>query len=356
MTSSAQLIVRMRGMLVGSLALLAAQLAGSSPAQASCIGPELQLLWSYPEAGAEQVPTNVVIWAITSVWGAKPSATIDGAPVELQGTPTFSGVYLQPQKLAPNSDHTLVLDYARSPNAVMPATQTRFEIKFKTGDGPAEGTVAAPAVTGNSRVLTGLSYHSCTDVIAAQDCFDTGQNALLSLEVEVEDDETLGWLLKTSYQGSSAVWPARCGLPSVYIHHQESLCHQVQRIGAGGRLSEAVEYCSEPTPPLRAPTPAAGVAGGAQKPSTAPVPAVAAPHPGADAGPGDRSAAAASVGGARAHGEPPASAAGCATVSGARTAARAFWAIVAIALLLAHHQRQHRRRPRGCLPSRRFRL
>ena len=48
--------------------------------------------------------------------------------------------------------------------------------------------------------------------------------------------------------------------------------------------------------------------------------------------------------------------ASCSTAREGRTAARAFWAIVAIALLLAHHQRQQRRRSRGCTPSRRFRL
>ena len=44
------------------------------------------------------------------------------------------------------------------------------------------------------------------------------------------------------------------------------------------------------------------------------------------------------------------------TVRDGRIAARAFWAVVAIAFLLAQHQRQRRRRPRGVTPSRRFRL
>lgn len=358
MACSAQLIARMRVLLAGTLALLGAQLGRSPQVHASCVGPALDVLWSYPETGAEQVPTNVVIWVITSAWGAKPSVTLDGAPVDVQGAPTFSGVYLQAQQLTPNSDHSLVLDYARSPTALMPGAQTRFEIKFKTGAGPAEGAVDEPAVTGSARVLRDFADHDCADVIAAQDCFDTGQNALLSLDVEANAahaDETIGWLLQASYHGSSAIWPSRCGAPSVYIRDRESLCHHVQRIGAGGRLSEPIEHCSEPKPLTAAPTSTAGSQdpadqGSAPNPSTGGVLAVSAHDAGhSDAGRVESSPAGASA--ARA----PASAS-CSAARDGRTASRAFWAIVAIALLLAHHQRQQRKRPRGCTPSRRFRL
>ena len=343
MIGTTQPLVRMRMLLTSVLTLVAAQWSDSSVVQASCVGAELELLWSYPEAGAEQVPTNLTIWAVTSLWGSTPAATLDGTPVQMRTAPSFSGVYLQPQSLDPDSDHTLVLDYSRSPNLPRPNEPARFEIKFKTGAGPAEGTVAEAEVSGSARVITDFVTHECAAVIAAQDCFDTGQDALLSLKVEeTQPDATVGWLLQTRYAGSSVIWPARCGAPSVYVHNQDELCFEVQRIGAGGRLSKAVELCSEPTADMPAAGHGGSVSGGRGG------------HDGSEAGPDAGRPSAAVDAGAPAEG--PAASAGCSTVSGARTAARAFWAIVVIALLLAHSQRHRRRRPRGITPSRRFRI
>jgi hypothetical protein len=343
MTGTAQPPVRMHMLLAATIALVVAQLGHSALVQASCVGADLVVLWSYPETGAEQVPTDMTIWAVTNSWSARPVATLDGSAVEMQRAPTFSGVYFQPPNLAPNSDHTLVLDYSRSPNLAMPDEPLRFEIKFKTGAGPAEGAIAEPVVPSSAR-----------QVIAAQDCFDTGQDALLSLNVEEsQPDDTVGWLLQTSYLGSSAIWPARCGAPSVYLHRQESLCFEVQRIGAGGKLSKAVEHCSEPTADM----PADGAAdhGGSPTGGTRAAPDAGAANIEVDAGAGDASRTSAAEA-APVPADSAAASAGCSTVSGARTAARAFWAIVVIALLLAHSQRQRRRRPRGVTPSRRFRI
>lgn len=341
-----------RTLLASMLAWTVGQLGGHSIVQASCVAPELQLLWSYPEHGAEQVPTHVVIWAVTNTWGARPAVTLDGAPVEPQGAPTFTGIHLPAQELSANSEHTLVLDYSGSPNPLTPDAQPRFEIKFKTGGGRAEAQVPEVNVTGSTRVVTDFLQHDCAEVIAAQDCFDTGQNALLTLELEeTQPDETVGWLLRTGYHGSSAIWPARCGSPSVYIHEQESLCHQVQRIGVGGRLSKGVEYCSKPSAQPSAPGPADGGQAAIDRVGAASADAsVTATRSSAEAGStGTRASAQAAA-------DAPTADAGCSTVSGARTAARAFWAIVAIALLLAHHQRRQRKRPPACTPSRRFRL
>jgi|GEM_PF-6272096 len=334
----------MRMLLAATIALVVAQWGRSPVVQASCVGANLEVLWSYPETGAQQVPTDITIWAVTNGWSSRPVATLDGRPVEMQGAPSFSGVYFQPQNLAPNSDHTLVLDYSRSPNLV-PGEPLRFEIKFKTGAGPAENTVAEPFVPSSTREVMDFAAHDCADVIAAQDCFDTGQDALLSLNVEASQaDDTVGWLLQTRYLGSSAIWPARCGAPSVYLHRQDSLCFEVQRIGAGGKLSKAVEHCSEPTADM----PAAGHGGTAASDAGRADAEV-------DAGAADASRLSTSEA-APARADAAAGSAGCSTVSGARTAARAFWAIVVIALLLAHSQRHRRRRPRGVTPSRRFRI
>jgi hypothetical protein len=83
----------------------------------------------------------------------------------------------------------------------------------------------------------GYASHACTDVVSAQDCFDTGQDTLLTVQTDAED--ALGWVIKLEDHGSSAVWPARCGDPSLFSYGATVLseCLLVRTIGPGGQLS-----------------------------------------------------------------------------------------------------------------------
>src|SRR4051794_5087025 len=78
-------------------------------AQASCFLPSLEVLWTYPADGDQDVPTNAVFWALATGWRS-PDATIDGVPlaVNTQTGETPLG------NLAPNQDHVLRLDYTSS--------------------------------------------------------------------------------------------------------------------------------------------------------------------------------------------------------------------------------------------------
>jgi hypothetical protein len=231
---------------------------GPRPARASCAssGP-LPPLWTYPESGMKDVPTNAVFWTLTGAWGVQPMATLNGASLEALGTGTFGAYRMQPAQLEPNHDYVLVLDYYNA-QGLQPGAQTRFEIAFTTGQTPAADTPEPPHIARDEQRVVRPSDTSCADVIGAQDCFDTGQDTLVRFDVD-STRETLGWLVRTAYEGASNVWPARCGQPGIYLHGPSSQCFHVQRIGAGGRLSAVVDYCAAGS--VAAPGGAGGTAG-----------------------------------------------------------------------------------------------
>lgn len=219
---------------VAALAFIAL-LAHGEAAHASCTAAGVEVLWAYPVDGDVDVPVNAQLWVLTSGWRSSDMITLNGEPVAgvMQ---SFGGQMIDPGLLEADTDYVLELRFP-----VGSTDEQVITIAFHTASEPADA-VSAPQTTGHTSATGHYESHACADVISAQDCFDTGQNTLLT--VLTEDDDALGWVIKQE-RGAAAVWPARCGDPSLYSYADSVLdgCLLVRKIGPGGLLSEATRYC-----------------------------------------------------------------------------------------------------------------
>lgn len=202
-------------------------------ARADCIAPPFELLWMYPADGDTEVPVNAHFWVLTTAWGSEATYTLNSEP--LTGAPqSYRGQVIDPGPLEPDTDYLLELRFDSAGVSVT--------IDFHTQTAEA-AAASAPEALGHT---TAMQYrdHACADVISAQDCFDTGQDTLLTVQTQADDD-ALGWLIKREGRELGAVWPSRCGDPSLYDHSASLLqeCVLVSKIGAGGLLSEPTQYC-----------------------------------------------------------------------------------------------------------------
>lgn len=223
------------------LLAISATLAQGDGARADCSQPDFDLLWSYPEDGDGNVPINAQLWMLTSTWSSSTATfTLNGEPLSAAAQ-SFGGVVIDPGELEPNTHYTLELRIAT--DSVPSSEQQLARIQFVT-ESEAAPSVSAPNIGGHTTEL-GYVTHSCAQVVAAQDCFDTGQDTLLV--VLSEDDDALGWVIEPESGGPSAVWPARCGDPSLYGYGDTLLhsCVLVRKIGPGGLLSERARYCPD---------------------------------------------------------------------------------------------------------------
>lgn len=226
-----------RGLLAVGAALSALSLLPLY-ARADCSLPPFEVLWTYPENGAVDVPTNAVLHDLSTTWGV-PRVTLDGVDVPAPQADRREGIPLG--ALLPNHDYVLQLDYGLPSDGDAGAAKVA-RVAFRTGAGPA--TVPPPATV--STVHRGSSPDAsaaspCPNVVAAQDCFDMGQNTLLTFDVP----ETSG----PGYTVDGELWPARCGDPSLFVYEDatNARCHDVRVIGAGGLLSEPTRACPAPS-------------------------------------------------------------------------------------------------------------
>lgn len=229
----------------------AAALPFTSPVQAKCRMPPIELLWSYPADGDVDVPTNAVFWSLNKYWYANPTLTLNG--VSVATTPREANATSAPGtplgSLAPQHDYVLRLEFPQ-PALAGGGTAQPIEIAFRTGDGPAE-RLPPLGVLGDRQTPDGPNFQrafrdaECSAEIEAQDCFDTGPNVLIHFDVE--EPRAVGFVV------DGALWPARCGHPALYRRYFPSAaagrpptCFDLQAIGPGGLLSEATEYCVVP--------------------------------------------------------------------------------------------------------------
>jgi hypothetical protein len=171
------------------------------------------VVWSYPQDGAVDVPTNVTLWLLLSNWQRPGKVLLDGKEVPVDG---FGLGYLPPEPMAPSSPHELT--FQASPPGVDPAVT--LTIHFTTASGgtePLSPAVPAVAYTTASphRVLSNL----CQSVVHAMDCFDSGQDTHLVFGVE---QKPFVWIVERvpALMGESPVftlWPGECGQPEVFL-------------------------------------------------------------------------------------------------------------------------------------------
>jgi hypothetical protein len=215
-------------------------------ARASCVPPAAEVLWSYPAQGAQDVPTDATFWLLAV--GSLPRASLEGRALALEQTGTFSAFTLSPGALTANKDYVLKLELPPSEGA-QGATKS-VEIAFRTGAGAGVTKPAAPTIVNSTQTVEALAASTCPEILAAQDCFDTGQSANKRFELAAQAD-ALAYLVLNSYSGASNVWPSRCGAPTVRVHAAPELsrsCFTLQAIGKGGALGPETMHC----PPAQA--------------------------------------------------------------------------------------------------------
>src|SRR5690348_4039287 len=121
---------------LGLLISLLAVCARVQPAAADCLLPPLELLWTYPADGEQDVPLDATFWALASQGSQTPSvsATLNGQP--LSGLAAKSDLRLgqsafqiwpltadMARTLAPDTAYTLRLLYVADSGA-----QTAFVV------------------------------------------------------------------------------------------------------------------------------------------------------------------------------------------------------------------------------------
>ncbi|MET0284454.1 MAG: hypothetical protein ABW352_08295, partial [Polyangiales bacterium] len=217
----------------------------TATAEARCRLPALQVLWSYPAAGAVDVPTNAELWALVPYAWTNPVVRLDGQVVAYTVSPDARGVvHVLPGALQPNHDHVLTLDFTQVRTGQDAGVNAVTELAFRTGASSASAP-AAPTL-GQHTVTEPLYYDlnervPCPDVLHAQDCLDTGPNTLHTWEVA--GPTPLAW------QVGEHVIPARCSVPQVLNGvggRFTGRCLPVRAIGAGGLVGAATEVCIGP--------------------------------------------------------------------------------------------------------------
>ncbi len=177
------------------------------------------------------------------------SITVNGVVVNWAGPGATVEDMFSPGPLTPNTAY-LVTTTATGPEG--PVT---LELRFTTGTGMA--TAVETPVLSNLRLdpyEAPSVPHTCPAVLEAQDCFDTGQDAVV--RADATGTPTL-WVLWRYPAGDAgpvapqllASWPGECGAPS-YVTHRDRFetdpsCLRVTAVGANGETSQSNFLCPE---------------------------------------------------------------------------------------------------------------
>jgi len=219
-----------------AIAIAAAAIAVVSPraVEASCAAPELDVVWSYPADGQTDVPTNAQGIVLTTL-GRWAKVTLDGVELAAFGD---RGYRFTTPTLSADTEHTLVVTSAHSTREIT--------LRFRTGSGPAASHPPAAETSGIVDEGKPNLSERCEAVIAASDCYDTGQDEYLTLRTS---QKPIAWLVTFSgdeHLRGVDLWPAECGSPVVYVHSSDDRCYELTAVNEIGETTEAGRYCHGP--------------------------------------------------------------------------------------------------------------
>lgn len=233
------------GRLVIAGATLGATLLSLAPAvHANCALPEGKIVWSYPAEGETDVPVNADITLLMSNWRRPASIELNGETV----TGGEQGRY-DPGTLEPNTAYTVSV-VAEGDGLTAEVT---LELHFTTGTDAVDASPVAPVVTQVASEDSALDFtgEPCPAALAAQDCFDTGQDSLTRLTVS--GDEAVAWIVHALPGGEEPgpefgyeLWPAECGSPTLVGHDTRgggAGCYFVTAVDAAGQQARSERFC-----------------------------------------------------------------------------------------------------------------
>lgn len=213
-----------------------------SRAQATCVPPPFELLWSYPANGAKDVPIDARLWVLVSS-ASYASFSIEGralTPDRTQGS--FNSFSLDPGALQPNRAYKLVIE-AKDHDVISGATRDkRVEIAFTTGS--AQGTT--PGYPNVNTAVTGaysLGSTACPAILDTQDCYDTGPGSFVRFPTLGVETPPPAWLAGLE-GGPAHLWPSnKCGAPTLRVLGDLNRCYVVRSVGLGGQLGQPWRHC-----------------------------------------------------------------------------------------------------------------
>jgi len=221
-----------------SIAALLLVFRVAPPARASCAGPTEEVLWSYPAAGATEVPTNTRLWVATSYPRDPAEVRLDGQLL-LIGQWPFE--YVVPGELAAQTTYRVEID-------VLGNGSPEVSFEFTTGSGPVEAgdlpSFAEPMLDwDDDRQLEA----PCGALAGELECWDTGDPVLLNFNIE---HDAWAWVIEfPSEPGGNMpqrlLWPAQCGPPSL-LTTIRSRCYDLVAVDSTGNARRAGPFCPPP--------------------------------------------------------------------------------------------------------------
>jgi len=223
---------------------IAGSFVAPTQATASCAAGPPEVVWFAPQDGAVDVSVYAPIVALGSL-GATITATVNEVPLGAvePGLWRFSAIH--PLEL--DTEYTLVITATAEDGAESVQTGT---FRTESAEVPLGGAPMLPEPK-TWETHTSLEHLSevCQKAVFAVDCYDTGQDMLLSLNAEQEG--ATAWIVEpigpNNTTGMRVLWPAECGPPSIYAHSghlaDESACYSLTAVGNAGILSQFTMRC-----------------------------------------------------------------------------------------------------------------
>lgn len=250
-----------------ALSSIVVVLGVTSHARASCAPEEPRILWAYPPDGATNVPVDADFFVLLNVYGQRPTVTYN----DVQAYDTFHGARFLLDPLTPDTEYVVRVSIADG------GSTTTLETRFTTGR-DVTPVVATPTLTSYTvdSLLAPQIPHTCSSVLFALDCFDTGQDSVVRL---MPTGEATLWLVERTGPGADGggqpvltVWPGDCGPPPIVLQRErigvDPPCVRVTSVSASGELRSSGALCLATSPMPRLDTGCA-VGGGASRVSLA---------------------------------------------------------------------------------------